>query len=123
MSKSKQLVGRVKSNPSKYWRGAEGLTLIVFKIEEDSERLLVIRPIEVEEMERFYRISYEKSMKEMISHDYDYCIWYLLDEDCELICEININDLEDIRELTEDDIKEHNKNLEEFKRIHKVCER
>lgn len=122
MSSIKQLIGKVKDNPSEGWQGASGLTLMVVQIEGNKE-LLVIRPINFEEMELFYRLSYEESMKDMISDDYDYCIWYALDDDgCELTCCINMIDLENIRETTTEDIQEHNRNLEEFKKFHKVYE-
>jgi len=118
----KHLIGRVKENCSNDVKGFKGLDLIALQIDND-EKLLVIRPIKLEQMEEFYRTSYENGMKEMISDDYEYCVWYLADEECELQCSININELDIIRELTKEDIEDHDKNFEEFKRIHKFDER
>lgn len=120
--KPRQLIGRIKTNPSEEWKRMEGLTLIVIQFGQDCEQLTVIRPIDLEEMERFYQVSYENTMKDIISDDYDFCIWYLLGDDCELICNISMGDLEAIREVTKDDIAEHNKNLEQFKINHGVYE-
>lgn len=116
--KSRQLVGKVKSNPSDDWKGAEGLNLILFEVNGDTEDILVIRPITLEQMEQFYKVSYDTFGKEMISEDYDYFIWYMLDDDCEFCSHISINDLETTRELINEDIKLHNENLEEFKKLH-----
>ena len=118
----KQLVGKVKKNPSKDWKGAEGLSLIVLQMNLTDKNLIVIRPIKLGEIESFYKISFE-SLKDTISSDYEYFIWYLLNDDYELTCTIEINDLEDIRQATEEDIKEHNANAEEFKKIYKYYER
>lgn len=122
MNKLKELVGTIQDNPSEHWQGLNGIDFIVFQLQEDAKELLVIRPIKLEDMEKFYKSSYDTGMKEMISDDYDYCIWYLLNEDCELTCVIDKDDLVSIREITEDDLNEHNKNLDEFKKIHKVYE-
>lgn len=122
MSELKQLLGRVKENSSEDIKRFRGLDLILIQVGEDKE-ILVIRPIKLEQMEQFYKVSYENGMKDMISDNYEYCIWYLADEECELQCSININELDIIREITEEDIEEHNKNFEEFKKIHKFDER
>lgn len=119
--KVKQLVGRIKNNPSEGWQGAAGIELLVLQF-EDKKELNVIRPITLEDMEIFYKVSYETSLKEMISDDYNYCLLYVISDDCELTLTIDICDLENIREATEEDLKEHNKNIEEFKKIHKLSD-
>lgn len=116
------LLVKVKEDSNDEFKEYRGLELMAAKIDEDIE-LLIVRPIELDQMEKFYKASYDSGMKDMISNDYEYCIWYLADEECELQCSINIEKLDIIRELTKEDFKEHEKNFEEFKKIHKFKER
>ncbi|EHI98020.1 hypothetical protein CDLVIII_1321 [Clostridium sp. DL-VIII] len=118
----KYLLVKVKEDSNDEFKEYRGLELMAAKIDEDRE-LLIVRPIELDQMERFYKASYDSGMKDMISNDYEYCVWYLADEECELQCSINVEELDIIRELTEEDFKEHEKNFEEFKKIHKFKER
>lgn len=116
------LLVRVKENSSEEFKEYRGLDLIAIRINEDKEPL-IIRPIKLDQMERFYKASYNSGMKDMISDDYEYCVWYLADEDCELQCSIDIGELEILRKITQEDIDEHDRNFEEFKKIHKFKER
>lgn len=59
----------------------------------------------------------------MISDDYEYCIWYLAGEDCELVPHIKISDLDNIRDATREDMLKFENNFNEFKKIHKFAER
>lgn len=116
------LLVRVKENSSDDFKEYRGLDLIAIRVNEDKTSL-ILRPIKLDQMEKFYKASYESGMKEMISNDYEYCVWYLASEDCELQCSIDINELDIVREITKEDIEDHDKNFEEFKKIHKFYER
>lgn len=111
----KVLVGNVRD--CEQYRDIKGIKLLVTQI-KDNKDLMIIGPIDYKEIEQFYKVSFETGLKDSISDDFDYCIWYLLDKDCELIPEICIDDLENIREATEKELKEHTDNLEKFKRVH-----
>lgn len=89
---------------------------------DDREELVVTGVLNFDDMEKFYKQSYENGLKEFISDDYEYCIWYVLNEDCELTCHIKVSDVEILRELTKEDDAEYGKNLENFKKIHKFYE-
>jgi hypothetical protein len=77
----------------------------------------------LEQIEKFYRASYDSGMKEMISEDYEYCVWYLADPECEFSCSIRKSDLENLRLATQEDANKYDKNFDEFKKIHKFTER
>lgn len=116
------LLVRIKENSSDDFKEYRGLDLIAIRMNDDKIPL-ILRPIKLDQMEKFYKASYDSGMKEMISDDYEYCVWYLADEECELQCTIGIDELDIIREITKEDIEEHDKNFEEFKKNHKFDER
>lgn len=119
--KVKYLVGKIKNNPSKEFKDIVGMKLLLVEI-GDYEDLMFINPISLEDMEKFYKVSYTNGMKDAISDDYNYCIWYMLREDCEFTCEIDRKELEDIKDAIQVDIDEYEKNIKEFKKIHKYYE-
>ncbi|MGN9163462.1 hypothetical protein [Clostridium sulfidigenes] len=110
----RNLIGTVKDIEE--YKDIKGLNLLVTQIGEMDP--MIIGPIDYEEIEQFYKISYDTELKELISNNYNYCIWYVLNENCELINEINIDKLENIREATEEDLKQYNENIEKFKNEH-----
>ena len=116
------LLVRVKENSNDDYKEYRGIDLIAIRIDED-KKPMILRPIKLNEMENFYKASYNSGMKDMISDDYEYCVWYLADEDCELQCSIDISELDVIREITKEDIEEHDRNFEQFKKVHKFDER
>ncbi len=123
MYEMKQLKGKVKENDLEGWKELKGMEFVFVHLPKiDKDRYLVIRPIDLEEMKKFYKYSYEDMGKEWISSDYNYFIWYMINEDCELSSHIPIEYVEDSKELTEEDIIKHNKNLEELKKLHKFYE-
>jgi len=118
----KYLLAKVKENSNDKFKEYRGLDLIAIRVNEDKTPM-ILRPIKLDEMEKFYKASYNSGMKDMISDDYEYCVWYLADEDCELQCSIDINELDIIREINKEDLEEHNRNFEQFKKDHKFEER
>lgn len=115
--KVKLLIGKIKNSCSEDLQELRGIKLVGFRINDEDKKLHGIHPINLDDMEKFYKFSYE-GLKNDISEDYDYCIWYLLGEDCEFLASISIDELEDIREFTKEDDELYGKNLEEFKKIH-----
>ena len=118
----KHCIGVVKKDCSEKIKPYIGLELFIVCDNQHDEGV-IISPIEIEQMEKFYKIAYDNGMKDMISDDYEYCIWYLASEDCELVPHIKISDLENIREATKDDMFRFDNNFAEFKKIHKFAER
>ncbi len=116
------LLVRVKENSNDDYKEYRGIDLIAIRIDKD-KKPMILRPIKIDEIEKFYKASYDSGMKDMISDDYEYCVWYLADEDCELQCSIEIDQIDIIRNITKEDFEEHNRNFDEFKRIHKFAER
>ena len=82
-----------------------------------------IGALELEQLEKFYRASYETGGKDIISDDYEYCVWLLADEDCELVPRIKLSDLENLKEATQEDADKFDKSFNEFKKVHKFAER
>lgn len=115
-------VGTVKRECSKDVEAFAGLELFMISGFKDNY-LIVIAPLELDQIEKFYRASYDSGMKEMISEDYEYCVWYLADPECEFSCSIRKSDLENIRPATQEDANKYDKNFYEFKKIHKFAER
>lgn len=115
-------VGTVKKECSKDIEAFAGLELLMLSGFKDSY-FIVIGPLELEQIEKFYRASYDSGMKEMISEDYEYCVWYLADPECEFSCSIRKSDLENLRSATQEDANKYDKNFDEFKKIHKFAER
>lgn len=118
----KYYVGTVKRDCSKDVEAFAGLELFMVSGFKDNY-LIVISPLELEQIEKFYKASYDSGMKEMISDDYEYCVWYLADTECEFSCSIRKSDLENLRAATQEDADKYDKNFDEFKRIHKFAER
>lgn len=111
----RNLIGTVKD--IERYKNIKGLNLLVTQIGDEMD-LMIIGPIDYKEIKQFYKVSYDTELKELISDNYNYCIWYVLNENCELINEINIDKLENIREATEEDLKQYNENMEKFKNEH-----
>ena len=109
------LVGTVKD--SKKYQSIKGMELIVTQI-NDNDEFMIIGPTNYEDIEKYYKAGYEEGLKECISDDFNYCIWYLLNEDCELVSEINKKYLKNIRTAKEEDLKLYSENIEIFKKNH-----
>lgn len=118
----KHYIGMVKKDCSKDLEAFSGLELFMVSGFKD-DYLLVICPLELDQIEKFYKASYDSGMKEMISEDYEYCVWYLADPECEFSCSIPKSDLENIRPATQEDANKYDENFDEFKKIHKFAER
>lgn len=118
----KYYVGTVKKDCSKDVEAFAGLELFMISGLKDNY-LIVIGPLELDQIEKFYKASYDSGMKEMISDDYEYCVWYLADPECEFSCSIRKSDLENLRSATQEDADKYDKNFDEFKKIHKFAER
>lgn len=118
----KHCVGVVKKDCSEKMKSYMGLELFIVCDNQHDEGV-IISPIEIDQMERFYKIAYDSGMKDIISDDYEYCIWYLAGEDCELVPHIKISDLENFRDATKEDMFKFENNFNEFKKIHKFAER
>lgn len=118
----KHYIGTVKKDCTEEIRAFAGLELFTIQGLEDNY-FIVIGPLELDQIERFYKASYNSGMKEMISDDYEYCVWYLADPECEFSCSIGKSDLENIRSATQEDADKYDKNFDEFKKIHKFAER
>lgn len=118
----KHCIGVVKKDCSEKMKPYIGLELFIVCDNQHDEGV-IISPIEIDQMERFYKIAYDSGMKYMISDDYEYCIWYLAGEDCELVPHIKISDLDNIRDATREDMLKFENNFNEFKKIHKFAER
>ena len=115
-------VGTVKKDCSKDIKAFAGLELLVMHFAEDEEAI-IIGALELEQLEKFYRASYETGGKDIISDDYEYCVWLLADEDCELVPLIKLSDLENLKEATQEDADKFDKSFNEFKKVHKFAER
>lgn len=115
-------VGTVKQDCSKDIKAFAGLELLVMYIIGDEEAV-IIGALTLEQMEKFYKASYDSGMKDIISDDYEYCVWLLADEECEMIPKIKLSDLENLREATQEDADKLDKSFVEFKKVHKFAER
>lgn len=118
----KNYVGTVKKDCSEDAKAFTGLKLFLMYM-SGKEEALILGALMLEDIEKFYKASYEAGMKEIISDDYEYCIWYLADSECELIPRIKLSDLENLRDATQDDANEFDKSFDEFKKVHKFAER
>lgn len=111
-------IGRVIENPNDDFQGIEGLELLLFNMSKQyadtSDERLVINPMTKEGLETFYKKSFEGMGKEMISDDYKYFLKYMLDENCEFTCRIPVDQLENIRVATEEDIETYGRARKEF---------
>lgn len=119
--KAKILIGKIKSNGDKDLKEIDGMKIIVMQIEDD-DKCMIISPVEKEDIYKFYRKSYE-DVKDLISDDFNYVIWYLLNEDSEFTCSINIDQLEDIKEATNEEKEKAYKNLDVFKFNHEFYDK
>lgn len=116
----KQLVGRVKEDATDDWKLISGLELAVVDVEENFKELLVIRPIQLEQIEKFYKVMHETFGKKEFYEEYDYFVCYATSNCCDdLIMMIDRDNLENIREASKEDILNHNKNVSLLKSDHK----
>lgn len=115
-------VGTVKQDCSEDSKAFAGIEFLVFYIKDDEEAV-ILGELTLEETEKFFKASYENGGKEYVSDDYEKCVWLLADEDCELVPQIKISDLENLRKATQDDADKIDKSFEEFKKNHKFAER
>lgn len=116
----KQLVGRVKENATGDWKLISGLELAVVDVEENSKELLMIRPVKLDQMEKFYKVLHETFGKQEFYEEYDYFVCYATSNVCDdLIMMIARDNLENIREAIKEDILNHNKNVALLKNNHR----
>lgn len=115
----KQLICRIKENASDDWKLVAGLDIAVVELQENSSEFLVLRPIQLDQMEKFFKVMHEAFGKDEFFEDYDYFVCYAASEDCDdILLTITSDNLEQIREATEEDISIHNNNLEILKKNH-----
>ncbi|MFW9970254.1 MAG: hypothetical protein ACFFDF_08650 [Candidatus Odinarchaeota archaeon] len=111
-------IGRVIEKPSDSFKCVAGAELLLFnptkQFPDRNHERVVINPMTKEGYETLYKDSFENMGKEMISDDYKYFLAYMLDGSCEFTCTIMTNDLEDIREATEKDMKKYDRAFKEF---------
>lgn len=115
-------VGTVKQDCSEDAKAFAGIEMLVFYIRGDEEAI-IFGGLTLEETEKFYKASYENGGKEYVSDDYEKCVWLLADKDCELVPQIKISDLENLRIATQEDADKLNNSFDEFKKAHKFAER
>ncbi|CAI3207803.1 conserved hypothetical protein [Clostridium neonatale] len=115
-------VGTVKQDCSEDAKAFAGIELLVFYIKDDKEAV-ILGGLTLEDTEKFFKASYENGGKEYIADDYEYCVWLLADEDCEVVPHIKLSDLENLREATQEDADKFDKSFNEFKKVHKFAER
>jgi hypothetical protein len=117
----KILVGQIKRDTNSGYKNLAGMTIAGTQLYEDDNELCALQPLTLEDMERFYKSSYE-GLKNDISEDYDYCIRYLLDGNCEFVSSMPLDTLKNIREYTKADDEIYAKNIKEFKKRHNFYE-
>lgn len=114
----KSLIGRVKKNCSEECKGIEGVDLILMQFSSEDKELGVFGVLKLDDMERFYKDSYDKGLKDFISDDYNYCLYSVLEEESGLACSVKADDVDILREITKDDLKAFNRNYKKFMEIH-----
>lgn len=115
----KQLIAKIKENAIDDWNLVAGLEIAVIELQENSNEFLVLRPIQLDQMEKFFKVMYETFGKNEFYEDYDYFICYAISEDCDdILLTITKENIEELREATEKDVSIHNKNLEILKKNH-----
>lgn len=115
-------VGTVKQDCSEDAKAFAGIELLVFYIKDDKEAV-ILGGLTLEDTEKFFKASYENGGKEYIADDYEECVYRLADEDCELVPQIKINDLDNLRKAIQDDANKYDNSFDEFKKVHKFDER
>lgn len=115
-------VGTVKQDCSEDAKAFAGIELLVFYIKDDKEAV-ILGGLTLEDTEKFFKASYENGGKEYIEDDYEECVYRLADEDCELVPQIKINDLDNLRKAIQDDANKYDNSFDEFKKVHKFDER
>lgn len=115
----KQLIAKIKENATDDWNLVAGLEIAVIELQENSNEFLVLRPIQLDQMEKFFKVMHETFGKNEFYEDYDYFICYAISEDCDdILLTITKENIEELREATEKDVSIHNKNLEILKKNH-----
>ncbi len=125
MSKVKLKVGTVIKDCQKELRGLEGIQLLVIHDEEGEflKDLCLLYPIKYDEIDKFYRFGFEGFGKKEVSDDFNYFIWYMLNSDCEFSSSIDMDQLENVREVTKEEDHEAYINIEKFKFNHKFYDK
>ncbi|NRT77665.1 hypothetical protein [Clostridium beijerinckii] len=115
----KQLIAKVKENATDDWKLVAGLEIAVIELQENSNEFLVLRPIQLDQMEKFFKVMHETFGKNEFYEDYDYFVCYAVSEDCDdILLTITKENIEELRQATKKDVLIHNKNLEILKKNH-----
>ncbi|MBN7575433.1 hypothetical protein C1H57_08430 [Clostridium sp. 2-1] len=115
----KQLIAKVKENATDDWNLVAGLEIAVIELQENSNEFLVLRPIQLDQMEKFFKVMHETFGKNEFYEDYDYFVCYAVSEDCDdILLTITKENIEELRQATKKDVSIHNKNLEMLKKNH-----
>ncbi|GEP65771.1 hypothetical protein CBE01nite_35390 [Clostridium beijerinckii] len=115
----KQLIAKVKENATDDWNLVAGLEIAVIELQENSNEFLVLRPIQLDQMEKFFKVMHETFGKNEFYEDYDYFVCYAVSEDCDdILLTITKENIEELRQATKKDVLIHNKNLEILKKNH-----
>ncbi|WP_238917224.1 hypothetical protein [Clostridium sp. YIM B02555] len=112
----KQLICKIKENATDDWNLVAGLDIAVVDLQENSNKFLVLRPIKLDQMEEFFKVMHETFGKNEFYEDYDYFVCYAVSEECDdILLTITRDNLEEIREATEEEILKKNHNWDNYK--------
>ncbi|WP_322018236.1 hypothetical protein [Clostridium butyricum] len=120
--KTGHYVGTVKKECSSDIKAFAGLELLVMYFTGDKEAL-ILGALTLEQTEKYFKANYDSGMKDIISDDYEKCVWLLADEECEIVPYIKLSDLENLRVASQADADKFDKSFDEFKKVHKFAER
>lgn len=119
LPKAHIFIGAIKK--CEEYKGLDGVELLLMQFDDD-ENLCILGVANLDDMEKFYRFSYENDLKQLIDDDYEYCLWYVLNGDCGLVCHIKASCIENLHEITKKDDARYGKAIKEFKRRHHYYE-
>lgn len=117
------IVGNVKQDCEEDLKGLERIQLLALQDNEMFKDLCLLYPIKYEEIEKFYKFGFDGFGKKEISDDFNYFIWYMLNSDCEFSSSIELEQLENVREITKEEDHEAFINIEKFKFNHKFYDK
>ena len=121
----KLILGDVKQDCKEELKGLEGMQLLALQDEDKKffNDLCLLYPIKYDEIEKFYKFGFEGFGKKEIRDDFNYFIWYMHNSDCEFSSSIELDQLENVREVTKEEDHEAFINITKFLFNHKFYDK
>ena len=107
-------IGRVREDAKDAFKSLIGFEFILLDLKLQ-DKIMVLNPLTIEGFEKFYYEIFKRFGKEVINEKYKDFLKYMMREECGFDICSDIDNFKNLRDFTDDDKKNYNFALENFK--------